>query len=213
MTNQPHVFGLPRITEKHWDPLWHQAQDMGLSINFHIGSGDLTEIRNITVDNGRQAAYAKSTVKLFMDNSNAGPRHHPLRHVPPLPRAQLRLRRVRRRLDPLPARGHGLAVEELRLPRRAPRDGPPPPPSTSRPQCYGCFWFEEETAILAIEIMGSENFMFETDFPHPTSMSPGPNSVARNPKDHVEEVLGVLPEEDLLNVLQRNAAKVYNFEV
>ena len=71
MTNQPHTFGFPRITEQHWDPLWNQAQDMGLSINFHIGSGDLTELRNVTVDNGRQAAYAKSTVKLFLDNSNA----------------------------------------------------------------------------------------------------------------------------------------------
>ena len=71
MTNQPHTFGLPRITEDHWDPIWNQAQDMGLSINFHIGSGDLTELRNVTVDNGRQAAYAKSTVKLFLDNSNA----------------------------------------------------------------------------------------------------------------------------------------------
>lgn len=51
------------------------------------------------------------------------------------------------------------------------------------------------------------------DFPHPTSISPGPNSMARKHKHQVEEVLSVLPEEDLLNVLQRNAMKVYNFEV
>jgi predicted TIM-barrel fold metal-dependent hydrolase len=71
MTNQPETFGFPRITDRHWDPMWAAAQDMGLSINFHIGSGDLTKLTGAGVDNGRQAAYAKATVRIFLDNSNA----------------------------------------------------------------------------------------------------------------------------------------------
>ena len=212
MTNQPHTFGLPRITEQHWDPIWNQAQDMGLSINFHIGSGDLTELRNVTVDNGRQAAYAKSTVKLFLDNSNAildiilsGMCHR-------FP--ELKFVSVESGVGWIP---YLLEAMDWQWKNSGCLEEHPEmdllPSEYFKRQCYGCFWFEEGSALKAIDMMGSENFMFETDFPHPTSMSPGPNSVARNPKEHVEEVLGVLPEEDLLNVLQRNAAKVYNFEV
>ena len=212
MTNQPHTFGLPRITEDHWDPIWQQAQEMGLSINFHIGSGDLTELRNITVDNGRQAAYAKSTVKLFLDNSNAildiilsGMCHR-------FP--ELKFVSVESGVGWIP---YLLEAMDWQWLNSGCREEHPEmdllPSEYFKRQCYGCFWFEEETALRAIDILGSENFMFETDFPHPTSISPGPNSIARNPKQHVEEVLSVLPEEDLLNVLQRNAMKVYNFEV
>ena len=80
-------------------------------------------------------------------------------------------------------------------------------------QCYACFWFEGASALKSIEMIGSENLLFETDFPHPTSISPGPASTALAPKDHVEQVLSALPEEDLRNVLQRNAARVYHDEV
>ena len=212
MTNQPHTFGFPRLTEQHWDPLWNQAQDMGLPINFHIGSGDLTELRNVTVDNGRQAAYAKSTVKLFLDNSNAildvilsGMCHR-------FP--ELKIVSVESGVGWIP---YLLEAMDWQWLNSGCREEHPEmdllPSEYFRRQCYGCFWFEEASVLKAIEAFGSENFLFETDFPHPTSMSPGPNSVARNPKEHVEQVLSVLPEEDLLNVLQRNAAKVYNFEV
>ena len=45
-------------------------------------------------------------------------------------------------------------------------------------QIYGTFWFERDSALHAIEALGSKNLMYETDFPHPTSMSPGPGSPA-----------------------------------
>jgi predicted TIM-barrel fold metal-dependent hydrolase len=80
-------------------------------------------------------------------------------------------------------------------------------------QCYACFWFEEDSARKAIESIGADNLLYETDFPHPTSMSPGPNSVALMPKDFVEANLSSLPEDDLLKVLQTNSAKLYHVTV
>ena len=212
MTNQPHVFGLPRLTERHWDPLWHQAEDMGLSINFHIGSGDLTELRNITVDNGRQAAYAKSTVKLFLDNSNAvldvilsGMCHR-------FPK--LNFVSVESGVGWVP---YLLEAMDWQWENSGCIEEHPEmdllPSEYFKRQCYACFWFEGASALKSIEMIGSENLLFETDFPHPTSISPGPASTALTPKDHVEQVLSALPEEDLRNVLQRNAARVYHHEV
>ena len=57
-------------------------------------------------------------------------------------------------------------------------------------QIYGCFWFERETARAAIDWLGDDNFLYETDFPHPTSMSPGPATSAISPRDFIQDSLG-----------------------
>ena len=79
-------------------------------------------------------------------------------------------------------------------------------------QIYAPFWFEKGSALDAIRRVGADNFLYETDFPHPTSMSPGPASVAQVPKDFVEDVFTQLSEEDARKVLHDNAVKVYNLD-
>ena len=64
----------------------------------------------------------------------------------------------------------------------------------------------------AIEQMGPENFLYESDFPHPTSMAPGPATVAVEPRQYIAEELGDLPEEILRAVLHDNAAKLYHLD-
>ena len=59
------------MSQPAWEPFFETCQELGMSINFHIGSGDLTQMTGGGVNNGRQAAYAKATVKIFLDNSNA----------------------------------------------------------------------------------------------------------------------------------------------
>jgi predicted TIM-barrel fold metal-dependent hydrolase len=77
-------------------------------------------------------------------------------------------------------------------------------------QIYACSWFEREGLLAAIEILGDDNIMYETDFPHPTSMTPGPASVAQNPKDYIEDVFTKLPEASQRKILHENAARIYN---
>src|SRR5207248_748306 len=52
-----------------------------------------------------------------------------------------------------------------------------------RRQCYGTFWFERTTLPLLAAY--PDNFMFSTDYPHATSLSPGPASPADVPAEHV----------------------------
>ena len=48
--------------------------------------------------------------------------------------------------------------------------------------------------------------MFETDFPHPTCLYPGP-------RKKIEEALAPLPESDQRKLFYGNAARVYGIEI
>ncbi len=212
MTNQPHVWDFPRITSPHWNPMWEAAQEMGLPINFHIGSGDITKIFGGGIDNGRQAAYAKATVQIFLDNSNA---------IMDVILSGLCERYPRLNIVSVES-GIGwvpflLEAMDWQWLNSGCREANPEmkllPSEYFKRQVYACFWFEEQSALKAIEQLGADNFLYETDFPHPTSMSPGPNSVAVYPKDFIESNLTVLSEEDLKKVLHDNSARLYHVDV
>ena len=55
-------------------------------------------------------------------------------------------------------------------------------------QIYGCFWFERETLKHAVDVLGPDNLLYETDFPHPTCMYPGPGTSATTPREYIEDV-------------------------
>ena len=182
MTNQPHVFGFPAITDPHWNPLWESAQELDLPINFHIGSGDLlTTIEEATVHNGKQAAGSKNAVLFFLDNSVAvldvilsGICHR---------YPKLKFVSVESGIGWVPFvleaadwqwNNSGAIYEHPEMDLL--------PSEYFKRQVYACFWFEEASAVKAIEQIGSENVLYETDYPHPTSMSPGGGSIARVPQ-------------------------------
>jgi predicted TIM-barrel fold metal-dependent hydrolase len=61
-------FGLPALHDGHWNRFWGAAQEMGLSINFHIGSGN---IPMFGTDTGRHLGYAWTGTMLFNLNASA----------------------------------------------------------------------------------------------------------------------------------------------
>ena len=54
--------------------------------------------------------------------------------------------------------------------------------------------------------------MFETDYPHPTAMSPGPASPADLPSVHIARHYAELPEDVARKVLHANAARIYHLD-
>jgi hypothetical protein len=73
-----------------------------------------------------------------------------------------------------------------------------------RRQIYGTFWFEYHVGRFVD--LYPDNFMFETDYPHPTSLSPGPGTYAQGPRETIAENLSNLSEEHLVKVLHDDAA-------
>ncbi len=81
-----------------------------------------------------------------------------------------------------------------------------------RRQIYGCFWFERDTALAAIEQLGADNVLYETDFPHPTSMSPGPASIAERPTTTSARCSPTSTGADVRKILHDNAARIYHLD-
>src|SRR3546814_18592611 len=52
-------------------------------------------------------------------------------------------------------------------------------------QVHGTFWFETQTMQSMLHLM-PDNVMFETDYPHPPRLSPGPDPAAENPQNGSE---------------------------
>jgi len=77
-----------------------------------------------------------------------------------------------------------------------------------RRQVHATFWFERQT--LPALAYYPDNIMFSTDFPHPTSLTPGPSSAAARPDLHVADaIVGQLPSDLARRVLSENAARLY----
>jgi predicted TIM-barrel fold metal-dependent hydrolase len=65
------------------------------------------------------------------------------------------------------------------------------------------FWFETYAPKHMLNEIGVDRVLFETDFPHPTSLYPGV-------QDKLVETLGGYDYETRKRVLERNAAELYN---
>jgi uncharacterized protein len=78
-------------------------------------------------------------------------------------------------------------------------------------QVYGMYWFEKKSVRAVIDEL-ADNLMFETDFPHATSLSPGPASESPSPRVVMEESLAGISQEIIAKVLQGNATRLYHLE-
>lgn len=68
------------------------------------------------------------------------------------------------------------------------------------------FWFESYAPKHMLNEIGIDRVLFETDFPHPTSLYPGV-------QDKLVQVLGDYDYETRRRVLERNAAELYNLPI
>jgi predicted TIM-barrel fold metal-dependent hydrolase len=203
-------FNLPALSHPHWDPFWSEVQEMDLSINFHIGSGNIPMFG--TDNSGKHLNYAWTGSMLFFLNANAitslifggvCQRFPRLKFVS----VESGVGWVPFLLEGMDWQFHnsGAHIEHPELELL--------PSEYFARQIYSCFWFERASARAAIEQLGADHVMFETDFPHSTGITPGPASAALAPRDHLRIALAGLPDDAIRKVLHDNAAELYRLEV
>lgn len=211
-SQDPTAFGLPHLTDPHWDRLWAVAQELGQPVNFHIASGDTSLLDNAGHPSaGERALYASMGVSFFLSNARtiAALICGGICHRFP----ELKFVSVESGIGWIPFaldsldwqwKNCGVALEH-------PEYDLLPSEYFAR-QIYGCFWFEDRGAAYALERLGPDNVLYETDFPHPTSMSPGPGSAAQAPNAYLEKHFAGFSDEVLSKVLHANAASLYRLD-
>jgi len=209
--SDPAAFGEPRLAHAHWDPFWSAVQETGLPISFHIGAGDLSDIVSDPCELGPRAAFSRVSSTIFMQNmsSIADLIFGGVCHRFP----DLDLVSVESGVGWLPA---FLEAADWQWSNgQVTKDHPEYdllPSEYFRRQIYACFWFENEALRSTIDLV-ADNLCWETDFPHPTCMYPGPvNGLAQHPRDYVNRVMGDLDETKVEKVLHSNAAKLYGLD-
>ena len=210
-TQDPGFFGLPELTDRYWDPMWASAEEKQMPVNFHIASGNLDLFNVGHADNGPHANYAAMGVSFFLGNARTI--------------AQLVTGGICHRFPNLNfvsvESGIGwipFALEALDWQWKncgVPQEHPEYdllPSEYFRRQIYGCFWFERDSALAALDQLGADNILYETDYPHPTSMSPGPASAAQRPDDYLRDHFSEVDEPSLRKILHDNAARIYHLD-
>ena len=201
--------GLPRLVDDHWEPVLSQAQEMGLSLNFHVGFLASSDDLKGAVDQSKKLDCARESSLVLLGNAEniaevvlSGVCHR----YPDLDFVS-----VENGAGWLPFLAESMDWQWLNV--GAHKDYPDRllPSEYVKRQVYGMYWFERE-AMRSVIAQLEDNLMFETDFPHATSLSPGPASESPSPRVVMEESLGGLPDEVVGKVLQHTATKLYHLE-
>ncbi len=203
LPDTPERVGVPSFLQDYWTPFLEMCDATGTPLNFHLNAA--MDPGTLTWD-GFEFEQTLSVVATMFSIGNA---------------ATLGNWMVSGRLDRHPTLKIGLiesgmgwvpfAVEALEhqfnemLPRFSKQ-------LTRRPWQYFhdhfmcSFWFEKIGPKQLLETIGVDNVMFETDFPHPTSLYPGV-------QEHLRDVFSGHSKEVAKKVLQDNPVRFYNLPV
>jgi uncharacterized protein len=204
-TGEPQRFGLPVMADRHWDPLWSIAQEAGLAIHFHIGSGEVNSL--FTPDRiaaaGTAATYGLSSVQMFLGN---GAQVADLLLSGVLPRfPELRFVSVESGVGWVPFLLEAVDYSYLEGCPGKVGEWELMPSEYFRRQVYACTWFESLPFHHMLEDLPLDNICFETDFPHPTCLY-------GNVEETIERATDALDPETREKILWGNAARLYGVE-
>jgi predicted TIM-barrel fold metal-dependent hydrolase len=194
------------LYDPYYDPLWATCAELGIPVNAHSGTGGpvyqkapampLVHFLEIPFYSQRPLAY--------MILGGVFERHPDLKFV--LTEAGCAwIPEMLKHLDGLMANIRGNAVGEMRF------DGELVPPRSAteyfHQSCYvGVSQPTPADIKAALGPVGIDRVMWGSDYPHEEGTGPFT-------KEHLRQVMGQLPPEQIQQILAENAAKLYNFDL
>jgi predicted TIM-barrel fold metal-dependent hydrolase len=212
LMSKPYKLGLPRLADDHWEPVLSAAREARVSVNFHVGYQEMTEeeLRGVIGRGHDRADYVKESSLSIIGLAEG------LAEVvtsglceryPDLPFVL-----VESGFGWLPFFAETLDWQWQNSGAQAAYPKRLMPSEYIKRQVYGSFWYESHT-VSSMGESYADNLMFETDYPHATSLSPGPASSARTPWKMATEAVAGLSLASQRKVLYGNAAKIYDVKV
>jgi uncharacterized protein len=203
--------GQPALSSGHWNRIFDKAQGMELPINFHVGFGAWGSGEDFEQTLTKASTFDRRThardFAMFMIGNARGIAEVIMNGLcEQFPRLnwvsiESGFGFVPYLLEALDWQWYNDGLK---------RDFPDSllPSELFRRQVYGTFWFEKVVADHIAPYI--DNVMFETDYPHATSLSPGPNSYSLMPSEMAKKSMADLPDEWVRKLVNGNAAKVYH---
>lgn len=207
-TGEPQSLGQPVLGDPHWNPLWEVAVEFDLPISFHIGSGNLESgiSREKMKTYGRMAAFTEVAVEFFMRN---GTHLSDLLLCGVLARyPDIKFVSVESGIGWIPFVLEALDYQFIgnRVAEERPDLDMLPSEYFAR-NVYGCYWFEQIAPRRLIDKVGEDNILFETDFPHPTSL------FGEEVHKRIRAGLNECEESVKRKILWENARRLYKVEL
>lgn len=207
---------LPSFVSEHWDRVYAAAQDFDVPINYHLGFDSFDErmaqdgARAAMRDSGPEATvrFINDGINAFMTQPGVLGRLLTSGICERFPR--LRFVSVETGFGQFP-----FYLEMLDWYWKQYNGGkilPLLPSEYFRRQCFATYWFERST--LEQLRLYPDNFMFSTDYPHGTSLSPGPcGGTTLKPSEYAALGHSSLDPALRTKVLSTNAAALYKLDL
>jgi predicted TIM-barrel fold metal-dependent hydrolase len=200
MPDKPERLGKPSYSNDYWNPLWEMCEATGTPINFHLNSainpGGITwdefdfeqrlAVASMMYSVGNAANLGNWLVSGVLDrypNLKIGLIESGLGWVPFV------VEMMEHQVDEM------MPNAGKKLQKR--------PWEYFRQNFWVTFWYESIGPKQLLETVGVDRVLFETDYPHPTSLYPGV-------QEHIVDVLGGYDDSVRKRVLETNAVKLYN---
>ena len=203
LADRPEDHGFPGFLDDYWAPFWEFCSEKKIPVNFHIGT-NIDGFDFVWKAFGYETQLAVAATLFSLGNAGTIANFLMSGLFDKYP--GLRIVSVESGLGWIPFMLESL---EWQMDEMMPTDGAKlerRPTEYFLDHCYSCFWFEEKGPGQYFEKLGVENVLFETDFPHPTSLYPSMN-------ERIEVSLGGISESDRRRVLQDNAAELYQLPI
>lgn len=200
LPDTPERLGIPSFIHDYWTPLLEMCADRGVPINFHLNAA--IDPNALTWE-GFAFEQTLSVVATMYSIGNAATlgnwivsgrldRHPKLK----IGLIESGMGWVPFALEALEHQFDEMLPSKSKMLQRRPWD-------YFRDQFWVTYWFESVGPKLLLDTVGVDKVLFETDFPHPTSLYPGV-------QEHIVDTLGGYDDHVRKRVLERNAVELYN---
>ncbi len=196
----PERLGIPPYSDEYWTPFFEMCAAEGVPLNFHLnaamnpgglmwksfGFEQLLTVTALMYSLGNAATMANFMISGLLDK-------HPKLKIGMI---ESGIGWVPFVIEMLEHQFDETLPEQSKVLQKRPWE-------YFKDNFWVTYWFEKVGPKLLLETLGTDKVLFETDYPHPTSLYPGI-------QEHLVDTLGGYSYEVRKQVLERNAAYLYN---
>jgi predicted TIM-barrel fold metal-dependent hydrolase len=194
----PERYGIPSYVDAYWAPFLEMCEATGSPLNFHLNSA-VDPSTLIWQGFNFERSLAIGSIMMMLGNASTMANIMVSGLLDKYPKLKIGLIESGAGWVPFMIEALEHQFDETmpneKLGRR--------PREYFRDNFWVTYWFETVGPKLLLETIGEDKLMFETDFPHPTSLYPGVQA-------HLVETLGGYSHEVCKKVLERNPVTLYN---